>query len=87
MPTPWGEGEEKEGEQAALTWKPAELEMCLLLCQCLRNMCVSSETAERLSDCGAIPPLLTVLRHAPPDVVVAARPGVLPSTRAEGRLP
>ena len=47
-------GGDHDATDATLNWKPAELDLCLLLCRCLRNLCVSSETAARLADSGAV---------------------------------
>jgi hypothetical protein len=52
--------------------------MCLLLCRCLRSLCVNADNATRLAGAGAVPPLLTVLRHAPPDCLLAAAGCLIP---------
>ena len=65
-------------DEGATAWKPAESELCLLLCQCLRSLCVNAENATRLAECGAVPPLLTVLRHAPPDCLLSAAGCLIP---------
>lgn len=69
---------ERKSSGGATAWKPAESELCLLLCQCLRSLCVNAENAERLSAAGAVPPLLTVLRHAPPDCLLSAAGCLIP---------
>ena len=46
-------------------WDRREVEVCSLVLMTLRNLCVSSETAQRLGECQAIPPLLTCLRFGP----------------------
>ncbi|KAJ8603519.1 hypothetical protein CTAYLR_005143 [Chrysophaeum taylorii] len=59
-----------------LGWKVDDRELCLLVCQCLRSLCVCGWSATQISDAGAVPPLLTVVKHAPLDCMQAAA-GVL----------
>ena len=57
-------GGDDDDAEGATAWKPQETEMCLLLCRCLRSLCVNADNATRLAGAGAVPPLLTVLRRA-----------------------
>ncbi|KAK7234865.1 hypothetical protein SO694_0029005 [Aureococcus anophagefferens] len=71
-------GDDDDDAEGATAWKPRETEMCLLLCRCLRSLCVNADNATRLAGAGAVPPLLTVLRHAPPDCLLAAAGCLIP---------
>lgn len=64
------EGETERTKRTSLN--PSETEICLLLCKCLRSLCVCRKSAMRISQAGAVPPLIMVLNHAPPECVQAA---------------